>query len=211
MSEESRLLSRRERLNELFFDYRNCRACTLSEYRSVPIRGGSCPTAPVVVVVDRPPYNPSRTDGLRLGIIQVIFREATTNADDIWLSCVVMCPTGKGLGGEAAASPHRKACQQRLLREIDIVQPEVIVTLGAGPTQCLVRKDAKTKKEAIVDIEPAPGRICQALIPGAETVYRVPLIASYSIGQVESKGHHIAKHVKEAVLLAKSIRRRKCR
>ena len=211
MSEESRLLSRRKRLDKLFFDYRNCRECTLSAHRTVPIHGGSCPTAPVVVITDRPPYNPSRTDSLRLGIIQVIFREATHNADDIWLSCVVMCPTAKGLGGEAAAAPHCKACQPRLLQEIDIIQPEVIVTLGALPTRGMVRKDAKTKKMATVDIEPAPGRICQALIPGAETVYRVPLIASYSLGQVESKGHHIAKHVKEAVLLAKSIRRRRGR
>jgi len=167
------------------------------------------PTAPLAMVLDRTPLDPSKTCNLTIGTCYTVLREVAVDFSQIWVTSVVLCPTAKGIGGEPAEAGARSACQDRLLRELHIVQPEIIVGLGAGTRQSLLRKESKKALAGVenTNIMPAPGRFTQALIPGDAGFYRIPTLITYSLAQ-DSKIGQIVEHLREALTIALEMRRR---
>lgn len=111
----------------------DCRRCSLSQGRTELVFGFGDPRARVMFVADQPGSAedevglPFSDDGGRL-LGRMIRAMGLTRAD-VWLTYLVNCYDRD----QQRPEPGLDACEPFLAREIEIVQPEVIIALGQLP------------------------------------------------------------------------------
>lgn len=110
-----------------------CRRCSLSQGRTELVFGFGDPRARVMFVADQPGVAegeiglPFSDDGGRL--LGRMIRAMGLSRSEVWLTYLVNCYDQD----QQRPEPGLDACEPFLAREIEIVQPEVIIALGQLP------------------------------------------------------------------------------
>lgn len=118
-------------LSELCRQMADCRACDLSQQRTQVVPGEGAEAADVLFIGEAPGYNEDRQGRPFVGAAGAFLDEMLASINltrgDVYIANVVKCrPPGNRdpLPGEIAA------CKPWLDRQIEIIDPKVIVTLG---------------------------------------------------------------------------------
>ena len=115
---------------QLTINYADCKNCALNKKR--PVLGYGNPTAKYVVVGEAPGKTEVREEKPFVGqsgkLIKLILTNLGIDTEDVWWTNTCLCrPTGN----ETPNAQSVKACRDRLLNEIKLVDPDVIIALGA--------------------------------------------------------------------------------
>ena len=140
-----------------------CRLCRLCRERTQVVTASGPYDAEILVVAEAPGYHEDREGRLLTGRAGELFDELLvalgTTRDDVFLTSVVKCrpPTGR-----TPFPDEVEACEGWLFREIALVRPRVVVTLGA-----LALRLVTGRYERLADVH---GSMLHAHVQGRDVV-----------------------------------------
>jgi len=215
-----------KRLEQLYSDWSECTRCSLSEFREEigngiltgnGLSGEEEYRQRVMFVIDR--LDPSEIingefqTGHHGKILGELLQRLGVDLDDVWSTPTSLCPTQvydpEDWRTPELAKPangkQMRACRPRLMREIHIVQPLVVVAMGANAYEAVMGKHKARYK-----FSTHMGQTVPAIIQGDLIEYTVPTIPTHSPNRLlrnmdmskESLWHHTYKHVGTALRLA---------
>lgn len=117
-----------------------CTACVLSETRTTVVFGAGSPEADVFVVGEAPGQKEDE-DGVpfvgRSGqLLDSLLGEIGLSRDDIYISNVVKCRPPRN---RDPRTDEIDTCKGYLRRQIELIDPKVVITLGNFSTKLLLR------------------------------------------------------------------------
>lgn len=119
------------KLDGLEIEVRNCWSCNLYKTRNKPLLGDGNPESRIMLVGESPGYQEDLTGKAFVGeagkVLDRLLNEACLGRRDVYITNVLKCHPPRN------HNPNRKqieACIPFLFRQIEIIQPEVIITLG---------------------------------------------------------------------------------
>ena len=120
-------------------EVRSCTKCSLSETRTHTVFGQGCPTARLVFVGEAPGYEEDKQGLAFVGragqlLTRMIVAMGLTR-DDVFICNVLKCRPPQNRDPSA---DEILACNSYLCRQLEIIDPEVIVTLGAPAAKTLL-------------------------------------------------------------------------
>ena len=141
-----------------------CRSCRLCTDRRRVVTASGRRDAEVVVVAEAPGYHDERTGELLSSpgareLFELVLEDAGLTRDAVYLTSVVKCrpPTGR-----TPFPDEVEACEGWLFRELALVQPRVVVTLGA-----LALRLVTGRQERLADVH---GAMLHAQLLGRDIV-----------------------------------------
>lgn len=140
-----------------------CDLCRLCHDRSMVVVGSGPEDADVLVVAEAPGYHEDREGRLLAGRTGELFDQVLADAglarSDVFLTSVVKCrpPTGR-----TPFPDEVEACEGWLFREIALVRPKVVVTLGQ-----LALRLVTGRVERLADVH---GAVLHAQVQGRDLV-----------------------------------------
>lgn len=140
-----------------------CELCRLCRDRTRVVVGSGPADAEVLVVAEAPGYHDDREGRLLAGapgeLFATMLEHAGLRLEDVYLTSVVKCrpPTGR-----TPFPDEVEACEGWLFREIALVQPRVVVTLGA-----LALRLVTGRQERLPDVH---GAMLHAHVQGRDVV-----------------------------------------
>jgi DNA polymerase len=159
-------------LEELNLALESCRNCLLSQTRKAVIPGRGPVGAPIFFVFDTPSPEALPGRSIPTGAEAELFDNIITkglklNPQDVYLTPISKCPVPDP--SEYPESFPMKACARFLFRELELVGPKVVVTLGSRPPKILTGME----KTQFIYLKR------QKLIIGRAN--KVPLIVTYDL------------------------------
>lgn len=131
-------------------DLADCAGCPLEGLHSRPAELKGSYSAPFLVVSDTPSRScHSRGTLLQQNAMDILvngLKQARFNTDDFCMVPQIRCPY---LVDEYTTKDNRliqQTCRAHLIKDIDQVQPEAIITLGAGPARQVLNHAVKVTK-----------------------------------------------------------------
>ena len=140
--------TKQERLNELRTTYATCTHCPLKTGRTNVVFGAGNPDAKIMFIGEGPGRDED-TQGLpfvgRAGkLLNKILEAMELSRDNIYISNIVKCRPPKN---RAPLPNESETCKTKiLLKEIEIIQPAIICTLGTIATQELLERPISISK-----------------------------------------------------------------
>jgi DNA polymerase len=140
-----------------------CELCRLRRDRTQVVVGQGPEDADVLVVSEAPGYHDDRTGALLWGapgdLLGELLGIAGLRREDVFVTSVVKCrpPTGR-----TPFPDEVEACEGWLFREIALVQPKVVVTLGG-----LALRLVTGRQDRLRDVH---GTMIHALVQGRDVV-----------------------------------------
>lgn len=124
-----------------------CTACRLAETRTTVVFGSGSDDARLMFVGEAPGANEDR-EGLpfvgRAGqLLEQLLGEIGLSRDEVYIANVLKC---RPPGNRDPQPDEIEACKGYLLRQLELVQPEVVMTLGNFATKLLLRTDVGITK-----------------------------------------------------------------
>jgi len=133
---------RRELLKDVYEEARACRRCPLHRTRTTVVFGSGCADADLMFVGEAPGANEDRQGLPFVGqagkLLDKLLGEIEMTRQDVFVANVLKCrpPDNRD------PSPNEiEACSEYLRRQIELIEPAVICTLGNFSTK-LLRADA---------------------------------------------------------------------
>ncbi len=134
----SRPLAEIATLESLKFQFRNCQACGLAESRNRLVFGVGNPRPPLLFIGEGPGADEDaqglpfvgRAGALLTGLILA----SGLTREDVYITNMVKC---RPPGNRNPEPPELDACRPILERQIELLQPRLIVTLGNVPLKAL--------------------------------------------------------------------------
>jgi DNA polymerase len=119
-------------LDSLEKQAKECHLCTLSKTREKVIFGEGNPHADIMFVGDTPSNSDESMGKLFTGrsgemLTKMIENVLQLQRDDIYLTNILKC---RSLENQTISPKHAHTCHSYLLKEINLVQPKIILTLG---------------------------------------------------------------------------------
>jgi uracil-DNA glycosylase len=129
---------RREQLKTLYEQTRNCRLCPLSETRTTVVFGAGNANAELMFVGEAPGKNEDEQGVPFVGqagkLLEKLLAEIQLDRKDIFIANVIKCRPP----GNRDPYPHEiDTCQDYLWRQIGLIEPTMICTLGNFSTKLL--------------------------------------------------------------------------
>ena len=132
-----------------------CTACDLAETRTNVVFGSGEATAKLVLVAEGPSAADNHTTLPFSGPTGNLLDEVLTINDltrsDIWLTNIIKCRAASPKGGALKNRPPKaseiKACAKWLDGELTLVQPSVILCMGAPAAKVLIRRSFRITEE----------------------------------------------------------------
>ncbi|MCK4265020.1 uracil-DNA glycosylase [Candidatus Babeliales bacterium] len=130
----------------LYQPYRNCTKCPLGQLgRTQVVFGEGNPNSNLMFIGEGPGRNEDKQGHPFVGragqVFDKIIEAMNIKRDEIWISNVVKCrPPNNRVPLPQESS---KCTELMLFREIEIIKPKIICTLGATATQALLGPNAK--------------------------------------------------------------------
>ena len=133
---------RRELLKAVYEEARECVACPLHETRTTVVFGAGNADADLMFIGEAPGANEDRMGLPFVGqagkLLDTLLGELAMDRKDVFVANVLKCRPP----GNRDPYPHEiAACQDYLFRQVDLIEPVVICTLGNFSTK-LLRGDA---------------------------------------------------------------------
>jgi len=123
-------------ISELHKDIRTCTQCSLCKTRIKPVLPEGNFHSRIVMIAQSPGKVENQTGRMFTGPTGKVFDELLENADvsrdDFYLTNLIKCMLIKS---RDPSREQRDACTPWLIKEIEIIQPEVIVPLGFQATK----------------------------------------------------------------------------
>lgn len=152
---------RREQLVELFREAERCTKCPLHENRSTVVFGAGNADADLMFVGEAPGAEEDRMGmpfvGRSGGVLDQLLNGIGISRDDVFIANVVKCRPPDNRNPSAA---EIRTCSPYLERQVELVQPRLICTLGNFATKLL-----SADKSGITKVH---GRVAAATIGSRE-------------------------------------------
>lgn len=142
-------------LDELKAQALTCRDCGLSERRTNVVFGEGNPNSPLVLIGEGPGETEDKLGRPFVGragqLLDKALNEAGLQRSDVYIMNTVKCraadwSTGKPVN-RAPAEAEVLACRRWLEPQVAILQPKVILCVGAPSAKNLIKKDFAITKE----------------------------------------------------------------
>lgn len=180
-------MSKPEKLEFLRNYMGDCRRCGLCEGRQNVVFGAGNPDARLVFVADAPdavddragtPFAQASVAGTSDDLLAKMVGAMGLSLEDVYLCTVVKC---RPPGGRRARPDEVKQCQPFLFKQLEVIEPEVIVALGGFATMAMSAENPSLK--------PARGQWqTWRKTPLMPTYHPRELLASEGRKQAELKG-----------------------
>lgn len=143
------------RMEELRKEAAECRKCGLCETRTNVVFGEGNPNTPLVIVGEGPGDNEDKTGRPFVGragkLLDEALRENGITRKHVFICNVVKCRACIIENGSVRNRPpstnEMNECFPWLLRQLDIMKPLVILSLGAPSAKTIINKNFKMTKE----------------------------------------------------------------
>jgi DNA polymerase len=120
-------------------EVRGCTKCRLHQGRTQTVFGEGSPTAEIVFIGEGPGEEEDRTGRPFVGrageLLTRMIAAMGLRREDVYICNIVKC---RPPGNRVPAVDESEACRDYLLRQLQIISPKVIVTLGNPATQKLL-------------------------------------------------------------------------
>jgi len=140
-------------------EIKNCRRCDLSKKRINAVPGEGNANSPILMIGEAPGYWEDRKGRPFVGaagkLLDEILEKININRSEIFITNVLKC---RPPGNRDPRSEEIRACTPFLDRQIQIIKPKLIVTLGRHSTSYLFSK-MNLRFDGISKVR---GRICPA-------------------------------------------------
>jgi len=126
----------------------NCTKCSLSSTRNKVVFGGGNPDAEIFVIAEGPGHEEDLQGIPFVGksgkLLDKIFAACGfTREKHVYISNIVKCHPP---GNRAPSKAEQTACLPYLIKQIDLVDPKIIILLGATALKGLIDPDLKITK-----------------------------------------------------------------
>jgi DNA polymerase len=129
---------RRERLVEVYREASVCELCPLSETRTNVVFGAGSSDADLMFVGEAPGAEEDRQGlpfvGRAGGLLTELLEGIELTRQDVWICNVLKC---RPPGNRDPQPVEIETCQPYLYRQVDLIEPRVIATLGNFATKLL--------------------------------------------------------------------------
>jgi len=127
----------------------NCQKCPLFKSRNKVVFGSGNPNAKIFLIGEGPGYDEDRTGVAFVGksgqlLDKILAACNFTREKHVFIGNIVKCRPPQNRNPEIE---EMAACLPYLLRQIELVKPSIIITLGATAIKGLIDKNAKITKE----------------------------------------------------------------
>ena len=128
-------------LEELRAEIGDCQRCRLCEKRNSIVFGVGNPDAEIVFVGEGPGYEEDKQGEPFVGragqlLTQIITKGMQMQRADVYIANVVKCRPPENRNPEPA---EIAACEPFLIKQLEIIQPKIIITLGKFAAQTLLK------------------------------------------------------------------------
>jgi uracil-DNA glycosylase family 4 len=139
--------ARREELVEFFHELEDCQKCALAGSRTQVVFGNGDADANLMFVGEAPGFHEDQQGKPFVGragtLLDTLLGEIGLERKDCWVSNVLKC---RPPGNRDPEPVEIDACKDHLFKQIDLIQPRVVCTLGNFATKLLSgRPDGITK------------------------------------------------------------------
>jgi len=165
MSKGVRFLSKRELLDAIVTEVIVCRKCELSKTRKTPVPGEGSPNSQIMFIGEAPGYWEDVKGKPFVGaagkFLDTLLSKAGLSRENVFIGNILKCRPSKN---REPSRDEIEACTPYLNRQIQVIQPEFIVTLGnystayifskvALPFNGITRVHGKFYKASILDMQ----------------------------------------------------------
>jgi len=152
-----------------------CTACERGAERQLAVFGFGAPDAALMLVGEAPSSTDDATGKPFTGpagrLLDDVLAEHGLHRRDLWITNLVRCFAGRMRDGRVENRPAKvgeiKACAQWLELEIRMVDPKVLLAIGAPAAKALIAKDFKLQEQRGQLSERADGRLAIATLQPA--------------------------------------------
>jgi uracil-DNA glycosylase len=138
---------RRERLVEVFHEAAVCERCPLSETRTNVVFGSGNADADLMFVGEAPGAEEDRQGlpfvGRAGALLSELLAEIGLDRKDVWITNVLRC---RPPGNRDPQPIEIESCQPYTYRQVDLIEPRVVATLGNFSTKLLTGSRAGITK-----------------------------------------------------------------
>lgn len=148
-------------------DYTHCDRCSLcSSFRTQVVMGHGNPAADVMIVGEAPGESEDERGYPFIGpsgrALNSMLKNCGLKRDDVWTTNVVMCrpsimDRNGRLENRTPTNPEIEACRERLVQEIALVDPNVIILMGDVAIRALTNRrkkmDSLVGRTSVINIE----------------------------------------------------------
>lgn len=125
-----------------------CHLCTLSKSREKVVFGEGNPQAKVMIVGDTPSSTDDSSGKIFTGrtgdlLTKMIENVLMLKREDVYITNVLKC---KALDSQSPSLAHAHTCYPYLLKEIDLVKPQIIISMGELAYSYLTNDDTPLEK-----------------------------------------------------------------
>jgi len=136
-------------LDELREEARHCTRCPLHQTRTQVVFDGGNPDAKIFIIGEAPGYDEDKSGKVFVGksgqLLDKIFAACNfTREKHLYISNILKC---RPPGNRTPASEEMAACLPYLEQQINLVDPAIIVTLGATALKALLGNNMKITRE----------------------------------------------------------------
>lgn len=147
-SSESQVLTKADRLQKLWENIKDCPRCAqLAGTRRQVVFGDGNPHARIMFVGEAPGHDEDVQGKPFVGkagqLLTKMIRSIGIDRDDVYIANILKC---RPPGNRNPSADEVANCREYLARQIDIIQPELICTLGAVAAQTLLQTDEPISK-----------------------------------------------------------------
>jgi len=137
-----------DKFEKLKSEVSDCTKCPLSSTRNKVVFGGGNPDADIFVIAEGPGYEEDLQGIPFVGksgkLLDKIFAACGfTREKHVYISNIVKCHPP---GNRAPSKAEQTACLPYLIKQIDLVDPKIIILLGATALKGLIDPDLKITK-----------------------------------------------------------------
>lgn len=155
---------------EIFKNCQTCTSCALCETRTNVVFGSGNPLADVLIIGEAPGKNEDQMGEPFVGAagkkLQALLEIAGLSRNDIYIANIVKCRPPNNRNPKPA---EITACTPHLARQIEAINPAIVVTLGTFSSQYVLdTKDPITKlRGTVVEKRGAPYAVLPIYHPAA--------------------------------------------
>ncbi|HOM71184.1 MAG TPA: uracil-DNA glycosylase [Armatimonadota bacterium] len=144
-----------EEIEQLRLSALTCDKCELAQTRTNVVFGDGNPDTPLVIIGEGPGENEDATGKPFVGragaLLDQVLRENGLTRKHVYITNVIKCRACISEGGRTRNRPPRTsemaACIPWLERQLEIIQPLVILCLGAPAANTIIHKDFRMTQE----------------------------------------------------------------
>ncbi len=130
-----------ETLAELYSQYSDCTRCSLSKSANHVVFGFGNEKSEVVFVGEAPGYHEDKEGKPFVGaagqLLTNLLKSIGINRDDIYITNVLKC---RPPGNRDPLPEEIEACKPLLMKQLEIIAPKVVVTLGSFAARVILGK-----------------------------------------------------------------------